>query len=486
MPAGGLQGAVHRTLLLCRTFFNAVTDSANAKTGNYPFTTIDPNRSISYYKSPCPCADSGRQCTPQNGGHCAQGVRHTPFELLDVAGLIPGASGGAGLGNKFLNDLCGARALIHVIDASGRTNEKGEVTEGHDPAGDVLWLHQEIQDWIFGNVHGKWDSMVRRHTARCAHNSGSSVPTVAESLNSLFSGYGSRESTMATALQVARLPQNADIAAWDETSVRRFVAVFQALRFPTLLFLNKADAPAGGATDRNISKLCKKFGSSVCYIGSAAVECFVRKAAKEGLLDYPSPGGAFQLTAAGLADAAVAGKVHRAEERLVGRFGGTGVWEVVQAAVDMTKPVMVFPVTHFGTAGQGAAASGSSTSAAVTSPATGADTAPGAVGGVAGGVAAPASEAAGTGEHGSKLHFPTVFMLQDGCNVRDVARYISSEAAAGLTHAEGPDGRSISAFTRLEHAGGRPVVLRLHISKAKADAWLAENPRAAAAAAVSK
>jgi len=436
-----------------------VTDSANAKTGNYPFTTIDPNRSITYYKSPCPCAGSGRQCTPRNGGHCVDGVRHTPFELLDVAGLIPGASGGAGLGNKFLNDLCGARALIHVIDASGRTNEKGEATEGHDPSGDVLWLHQEIQDWIYGNVQGKWDSMVRRHTAKCAHNSGSAVPTVAESLNSLFSGYGSRESTMATALQVARLPQNADIAAWDETSIRRFVAVFQALRFPTLLFLNKADAPAGGATDSNIRKLCKKFGSSVCFIGSAAVECFVRKSAQAGLLEYPSPGGAFMLTAAGQADAAVSAKVAKAQERLVERFGGTGVWDVVQAAVDMTKPVMVFPVTRFGTGGAAAAAGGASTVELPKASSGGA-----------------ADSSLGQNALDDMLHFPTVFMMKDQCNARDVARYISTEAAAGLIHAEGPDGRSISAFTRFMHDGGKGVVLKLHISKAKADAWVAANP----------
>ena len=67
-------------------------------------------------------------------------------------------------------------------------------------------------------------------------------------------------------------------------------------------------------------------------------------------------------------------------------------------------------------------------------------------------------------------------MMRDKCNVRDVARYISTEAAAGLTHAEGPDGRSISAFTRFDYDHGNGVVLKLHISKAKVDAWIAANP----------
>ena len=47
------------------------------------------------------------------------------MKLVDVAGLVPGASSGRGLGNKFLDDLRQADALIHVIDASGGTDEEG-------------------------------------------------------------------------------------------------------------------------------------------------------------------------------------------------------------------------------------------------------------------------------------------------------------------------------------------------------------------------
>jgi ribosome-binding ATPase YchF (GTP1/OBG family) len=150
---------------------------------------------------------------------------------------------------------------------------------------------------------------------------------------------------MATALQVMRLPATVDIVAWDDVLIRRFVSVFQALRFPTLLFLNKVDAPAGGATDRNIARLCKMFSSAVCYTGSAAAECFLRSSAGQGLVEYAHPGGEFPLTAAGAANQTVAGKVTKAEERLLQCFGGTGVWSGVQVAVDMTQPVVVFPVT---------------------------------------------------------------------------------------------------------------------------------------------
>lgn len=86
------------------------------------------------------CSD---KCSPIYG-FCKHGQRQIPVKLLDVAGLIPGASEGAGLGNKvffircddakFLDDLRHAHVLIHIVDVSGRTNEKGENTVGYDPS----------------------------------------------------------------------------------------------------------------------------------------------------------------------------------------------------------------------------------------------------------------------------------------------------------------------------------------------------------------
>lgn len=50
-----------------------------------------------------------------------------------------------GLGNKFLDDLRAAHVLLHIIDVSGKTNEKGEETIGYDPINDAEWLESEIE-----------------------------------------------------------------------------------------------------------------------------------------------------------------------------------------------------------------------------------------------------------------------------------------------------------------------------------------------------
>ena len=84
------------------------------------------------------------------------GKRSVPIELLDVAGLVPGAHEGKGLGNKFLDDLRHADALVHVVDVSGTTDAEGKATRGYDPSQDIVWLRSEIVRWIEGNLLDKW------------------------------------------------------------------------------------------------------------------------------------------------------------------------------------------------------------------------------------------------------------------------------------------------------------------------------------------
>ncbi|RUP45933.1 hypothetical protein BC936DRAFT_147545 [Jimgerdemannia flammicorona] len=103
---------VSKQLTHCNNTPLSVSD-ATAKVGNYPFTTIKPNHGVSYIPVACPCQKYGKekQCQPRyekikprnstavtsrlsSLGRCNNGTRYVPIQMLDVAGLVPGASEG--------------------------------------------------------------------------------------------------------------------------------------------------------------------------------------------------------------------------------------------------------------------------------------------------------------------------------------------------------------------------------------------------------
>ena len=106
------------------TFFKAST-LAEVEIASYPFTTIKPNHGIGYVRVECLDKEFNTQCNP-NHGFCINHQRFVPIDLMDVAGLVKGASEGKGLGNQFLDDLRGADVFIHIVDVSGTTDSEGK------------------------------------------------------------------------------------------------------------------------------------------------------------------------------------------------------------------------------------------------------------------------------------------------------------------------------------------------------------------------
>ena len=138
------------------TFFNAATLS-HVPVGNYPFTTIKPNVGMAYIRVDCVCKELGLKDNPVNS-ICTNHVRLIPVELFDVPGLVPDASKGKGLGNKFLDDLRKADALIHVIDSSGSTDQEGRVVPlgSHDPLIDIDFVTKEFDIWLVQIIKRDW------------------------------------------------------------------------------------------------------------------------------------------------------------------------------------------------------------------------------------------------------------------------------------------------------------------------------------------
>ncbi|MEE8565706.1 MAG: GTPase, partial [Candidatus Thermoplasmatota archaeon] len=144
------------------TFFNAATD-AHAEIANYPFTTIDANHGVMYVRKPCPCRDFKIKCNPNNS-KCIDGIRFVPIDAIDVAGLVPDAFKGRGLGNKFLDDLRQAHALIHIVDSSGSTDAEGNPcgVGNYDPLNDIDFLEKEIVYWLNGIIKKSWEDIARK------------------------------------------------------------------------------------------------------------------------------------------------------------------------------------------------------------------------------------------------------------------------------------------------------------------------------------
>uniref|UniRef100_L2FGY4 GTP-binding protein n=1 Tax=Colletotrichum fructicola (strain Nara gc5) TaxID=1213859 RepID=L2FGY4_COLFN len=329
MPRDPLIGLVGKPSAGKSTTLNSLTD-ASSKVGNFPFTTIDPQRAIGYLQIDCACArhNVSDRCKP-NYGACVDGRRSVPIELLDVAGLVPGAHQGKGLGNKFLDDLRHADALIHVVDASGTVDAEGKETRGYDPSVDIAWLRGEIVAWIKGNLMEKWGSIRRRHMAIKA--------TAIETLQGQFSGYGSTANVVARALD--------------------------RLGFPTVIALNKIDHPDA---DKNIAKIAKMQDPNTIVLCSAISEIFLRKMAKQGYIKYtegsefvdtredlieqgdPTGGGLKEL------DEKNRNRIENLKDMVLYRFGSTGVVQVLSKAAEILGLVPVFPVRNTTTFQSGA------------------------------------------------------------------------------------------------------------------------------------
>ncbi|KAL4977338.1 P-loop containing nucleoside triphosphate hydrolase protein [Aspergillus desertorum] len=353
MPRDPLIGLVGKPSSGKSTTLNSLTD-ASSKVGNFPFTTIDPQRAIGYLQIDCACQRYGvaDKCKP-NYGACTNGKRSVPIELLDVAGLVPGAHQGRGLGNKFLDDLRQADALIHVVDVSGTTDAEGKATRGYDPSQDIEWLRSEIVRWVLGNLMQKWGSIKRRHMAIKA--------TAVETLQNQFSGYGSTPSTVVRCLD--RLALKEPLEEWSDETVEQVVEAFIDEKFPTVFALNKIDHPDA---DKNISKIAKMQDPQRIVLCSAISEVFLRKLAKQNYIKYtegsefvdtredliadgdPDGGGLREM------DEKLKTRVENLRDMVLYRFGSTGVVQCLSRAAEILGLVPVFPVRNLHTFSSGA------------------------------------------------------------------------------------------------------------------------------------
>jgi len=253
------------------TFFKAAT-LAEVEIAPYPFTTIKPNHGVGYIKIDCIDKEFNTQCNP-NHGFCINHQRFVPIDLMDVAGLVPGASEGKGLGNQFLDDLRQADVFIHIVDASGTTDEIGKQTENYDVTKDVIFLEDELNKWFLGILMKVWKSFARKAEMENEN--------FARAVATQFSGLKVNEEQVKKVLSKIKLPVRA--STWNNEQLLKFASELRKETKPMIIAANKIDAPNG---KENYEKLKKTFPDLTIVPCSADSELALREAAKFGLIDY--------------------------------------------------------------------------------------------------------------------------------------------------------------------------------------------------------
>jgi len=311
------------------TFFQAITLS-DVEAANYPFATIEPNEGIGFVKVSCACQDFDTTCNPRTG-RCIDGTRFVPIKMIDVAGLVPGAHEGKGMGLAFLDDLNQADALIHVIDLSGGTNAKGEPVEpgSYDPAKDIEFLEEELDQWYLTIMKKNWEKLVRKVTQTDLDRD--------DELTEQFSGVGATEGIIKDTLRETNL-EDITLDKWKESDLLEFCSVLRRYTKPMLIAANKADMPGAMET---YERLVDEFPEHTIVLLSAESELALKRADEKGVVDYIPGNNSFTI-GDGASDKQM--KALGFIEDVVSHLGGTGAQSVVDKTVfDVLKMVYVFP-----------------------------------------------------------------------------------------------------------------------------------------------
>lgn len=135
--------------------------------------------------------------------------------------------------------------------------------------------------WVFNNIWKKWTNIVRSHLAQ-RHTK--DPPTIAEMLQTQFSGYGTTPIMSVRVCEELNIKDTADIQNWTEDHIHKIVDTFLLVRFPTVLVLNKADL--SDDTEKNIEIIYEKFPYYQCVITSALTECYLNRVRKQKKIKY--------------------------------------------------------------------------------------------------------------------------------------------------------------------------------------------------------
>ena len=346
------------------TFFASAT-LAKVDIANYPFCTIEPNVGVAFIAArlDCPCKElrqklqkdgrlgpidendprKGSICQPRTGS-CTAFKRLVPCYLVDVAGLVPGASEGKGRGNAFLADLSNCDALIQVVDAAATTDIEGNPSS---PATDVNvaaqsiqqeidFLSLELDNWILGLLEDSWSRGVRRVQSEGEKG-------ILNFLHDKLSGLGSSLILVTRGYEKFKHQYDDSTPPWDwSREILQLLA--QNLRrelFPIHIAANKADLAIDGVLD-----LVNANGIVVACM--ADMELGLRRASAAGMIDYQIGSNEFVIADDSNLSTKQLDALNKMQAKLTAA-GSTGVAKVIDEVLfEELNHIVVYPVQDEG------------------------------------------------------------------------------------------------------------------------------------------
>jgi len=311
------------------TFFNSATDSS-IQVANFPFTTINPNIGIAFVRVNCVCKELNVVDNPVNS-KCIDGKRFIPIKLVDIAGLVPGAHAGRGLGNKFLDDTRQADVLIHVVDISGSTDEEGRpISLGmEDPLDDIAFVENEYDFWIRSLILRDWDKIIKE--------SSNLRQKIEYTISKRLSGLSIGEQIIKDAISLVGL--NKKPLDWDPDDLLLICKQIRHMSTPIVIAANKADLSSSETNISRLKDLDRPFFPCI-----SEGELILKRALKKNLVHYIPGDSEFdildrskfsekQLEALGIIS------------QVLKKFGSSGIQNVLNyACFEAMENIVVYPV----------------------------------------------------------------------------------------------------------------------------------------------
>lgn len=303
------------------TIFSSLTQM-DVGIANYAFTTIKPNLGVTYATKKCADAALNVKCNPKNS-FCRNGIRYLPVNVIDVAGLVPGAHLGKGMGNQFLDDLISADALIQVVDMSGKTDVNGNACQTSNPFEEIEMVRNEMSEWLAHIITGHMQKLSKRQDGDRA-------------MIELLSGLKADINQIKTAAEANFL--SLSNINWSYDNAKLFASSLLNVTKPTIVAANKMDI----AAPESLKSLRSKMPGIEIVPCSGAIELALMKAEKANIINYTR----------GDADFRVVGTINREQEtaleyirRYLKSNGTTGIQELINNAVfKLLNNIVVYPV----------------------------------------------------------------------------------------------------------------------------------------------